>query len=436
MSQAETEQIFLIGQQWNGLYRDRYAYDRQTLLENALFAWRLNPLARRLANLYKMYNVDGVEFHCDHVPTQTFLKEFWNHDLNQMDDMLEEISNELFLTGNLFPLFSVDGSGMTYVRIFPTDQIDEIITADNDIRQETMYTTKTMGDLAARSFVNPRGLVSSLTPKFMEHYVINKLAGVVWGEGEIWSDLPWLGRYATWLEDRVRLNHFRNAFMYDVQGDFKNEEERKKREREINANPPRPGTVNVHGLNEIWGILSPTLDAFDASMDGMAIKKMVAVNHVPMHYLAEGESSTRTTSDAAGTPSFKAFENHQKIFLKIVKKILEIARARRAEKDSAISKDALIEVTAADATERDNAGLALATGQIVAAIGELFDRELIDEREYLRLVYRFSGESMSADTVVPKGKRRPIVQPGRPAPQGGLKTDAATGEVQTPKSAG
>lgn len=432
-SPSETEQTFLIGQSWNGLYRDRYSYDRETILDEAIRAWRLNPLARRLANLYKIYTVDGITFKCDHKPTQNFLMQFWTHDLNNMKHKLKQISDELFLTGNLFPLYSVDASGMSYFRIFPTDQIAEIICAPNDVEQEIKYIARQINmDTEPQIFDNPRGLPTAQTPRFMKHHAINQLVGTCWGEGEIWPDLPWLGRYASWLEDRVRLNRYRTAFMYVISGQYASETERKARENEINANPPRSGSVLVTNRNngEDWGVLSAQLDAFDASEDGFAIKKMIAVNHVPLHYLAEPESSTTTTADAAGTPTFKSFESQQADLLDIVSDILNTVLKRRAEKDTTVQADAKIEVTAADASERDNAALALATSQIVTAIGELYDRELIDEQEYMRLVYRFAGEVKPADLKTGKGLRKSLSTP-KPATAsaGAIKTDAQTSAV-------
>ena len=431
---TETENTILIGQSWNGLYRDRYSYDRDTITENAIRAWRVNPLARRLTNLYKIYNVDGIDFKCDHEPTQKFLKQFWNHELNRMKRQLEKISNEIFLTGNLFTIYSTDSNGMTYFRVFPTDQIAEIITASNDLEQETAYLTKEISmDVQARLFKNPRGLTASQQSVVMRHDTINQLAGTAWGEGEIWPDLPWLGRYATWLEDRVRLNHNRSKFMYVVQGSYKSDADKRRRQAELNANPPAQGSILVTDPSEQWGIMAQQLDSFDASVDGDAIKKMIAVNHVPMHMLAEGESSTRTTSDAAGTPTFKGFENHQNTFIEIVEDILRTVVQRKAERDSKIKADAEIEVTSADATERDNAALALATSQIVASIGEMFDRELIDEEEYLRLVYRFSGEIEPKDNKGKKGIRKNLSMPkNTPAntSAGSVKIDTASGEVK------
>jgi hypothetical protein len=437
-SPSETEQTFIIGQPLNALYRDRYAYDRQQILQDAVRAWRLNPIARRIANLYEYYVVDRITFKCDHKPTMDFLNQFWTHELNRMDFKLKQIAKEMYLTGNLFPLYSVDASGMTYFRIFPTDRINHIVTADNDLEQEISYVTYTNSvTMQEQTFVNPRGLPTIATPVFMKHHTINQLAGTVWGEGEIWPDLPWLSRYAQWMEDRVRLNHYRSAFMYVVSGKYASEAERAKREREINNNPPRSGSILVQNSDagEQWAMLSPSLDSTDAATDGLALKKMIAVNHVPMHFLSEGEDSTRTTSDAAGSPTFKQFANQQAVFEDILHDILVTVVKRRAEKDDTIDATAKIMINAGDTTVRDNAALALATSQIVTAIGEMFDRQLIDAQEYLRLVYRFSGEVMPADLNVGAQGLRPLRKPLSTKPatvpaDGSIQDNTATGNVQ------
>ena len=50
----------------------------------------------------------------------------------------------------------------------------------------------------------------------MLHYAINRPVGAQWGESDLAPVLRWLSRYAAWLEDRARLNRFRNSFPYVV----------------------------------------------------------------------------------------------------------------------------------------------------------------------------------------------------------------------------
>ncbi len=130
------------GIDWNQVYRDRYNYDREKVQSEALLAWRLNPLARRLVTLTRQYVCDGIEFSCAHEGTAKFLAAFWSHPLNQIGSHLTEWCDELSLTGNLFPMLTTDSAGMSYARIMPTDQVHAIEYAPNDVQQETGYVRK------------------------------------------------------------------------------------------------------------------------------------------------------------------------------------------------------------------------------------------------------------------------------------------------------
>ncbi len=130
------------GTDWNGVYRDRYNYQREVVQDEAILAWRLNPMARRITNLQKQYIIDGIEFDCKDKTVTDFLQEFWNHALNKIGEHLGQWADELTLTGNLFLAITTDKSGMSYVRVYPTDQIAEIETAPNDIQQEQAYLPK------------------------------------------------------------------------------------------------------------------------------------------------------------------------------------------------------------------------------------------------------------------------------------------------------
>ncbi len=80
------------GIDWNAVYRDRYNYQRDTVLSESLLAWRLNPLARRLVTLTRTYVADTVGFSCTHEGTNKFLKELWTHPLNGLASRLGEWS--------------------------------------------------------------------------------------------------------------------------------------------------------------------------------------------------------------------------------------------------------------------------------------------------------------------------------------------------------
>ncbi len=424
-----TERNVAQGTDWNALYRDRYNYQRDTILSEALLAWRLNPLARRLVNLTKQYVTDGIEFDAEDAATLAFLREFWDHPLNRLGQHLGEWSDELAITGNLFIAITTDSAGMSYVRVFPTDQIKEIETAPNDIQQETAYMPKPSPVDPDPVHVLNYWAYRNRRPKtVMLHYSVNRLAGMQWGEPDLGPLLPWLARYASWLEDRVRLNRFRQAYLFYVKGKFLSPTDRKARQAELNASPPTPGSILVGDESEEWSVLEPKLNSADANNDGLALKKFIAGGQgLPLHWLAEPESSTRTTAEAAGTPTFKTLEDRQRLFLTIVKDVLDIAVARRRKKGAA-TPESKISVTAADISERDNAALALAATNIITSFGQLWAANLIDADEYMRLVYRFAGEVLP--TARPDNPSKPVIQPkGTARPAGKVDTD--TGDVTT-----
>jgi hypothetical protein len=417
------------GTDWNAVYRDRYNYQRDTVLSEALLAWRLNPMARRLTNLAKHYVVDNIEFHCKDEPTANFLGEFWNHPLNRLGMHLGEWADELALTGNLFLLITTDSAGMSYIRVMPTDQVKEIETAANDIQQETAYMPKATGaDPDPVHILNYWAYKNRKPKTVMLHYTVNRLAGMKWGEPDMAPLLPWLARYASWLEDRVRLNRFRQAFLYVVKGKWMGPDDKAAREKELNANPPQPGSVLLTDETESWDVISPKLDSSEANTDGLALKKFIAGGYgFPLHWLAEPESSTRTTAEAAGTPTFKSMEDRQKFFLTIVKEVLEVAVSRRRQKGDASMTNDKISVTASDISERDNAALALASNQIISAFGQLVAGGFISQDEYLRVVYRFAGEQLPGErpdapaaAVGPAGARQ----------KAGIHVDSETGDVK------
>ncbi len=396
----ETDSSIVIGRGFKETERDRYHYDRADILKDALDAWRFNPLARRIVELTTQYVVGGgLTINCKHEKTMDFIKAFWNDRLNRMDMRAYELCDELTRSGNLFLLISTDTSGMSYIRCIPADNIDEIEAQPNDIEQPDWFWPKGTGEdmtpvpyKAYDEACEGPDETGSFVP-VMLHYTINRPAGGQWGESDLAPVLKWLSRYAAWLEDRARLNRFRNAFLFVVKSQFTSEAERAARQATLAANPPSPGSILVTDASETWDVINPRLEAGDASTDGLALKKMVASGSgIPLHFLAEPEGSTRTTAEAAGGPTYRHFEQRQKYFLWILQDILKVVVARRRWVDHGLSKKAEIEVRGADISARDNVSLAMAASNITAVLSELRQRNLIDNDEFLRMVYRFCGE--------------------------------------------
>ena len=415
--------------------RDRRGYDRDEVLADALEAWRVNPLARRIVGMMTQYVVGGgLEIECQHERTNKFLEEWWDNRLNKMPIRVYEWCDEMSRSGELFIVISTDGAGMSYMRAVPAADIQEINTAENDLDQELEIVEKAAPDYTSQTR-SPEGLMEGRkwsvynqvddSPnedgKFeavMLHYAVNKPVGAKFGESDLAPVLRWLTRYASWLEDRARLNRYRNTFIFWVRARFSSKAEKLERQSELNRNPPNPGSVLVTDESEEWKCISPNLASFEAAEDGLALKKMVAVGAgYPMHFLAEPESSTRTTAESAGGPTFRHLQQRQEFFMWMVEDLAKVAVKRRKFYDRLVKADEEIKVAGSDISARDNAALAVAASTIVGSFINLRDRGLIDDQELMRIAYRFAGEVVDVEDMLARGARAPEPK----IPEGGSK---------------
>lgn len=435
--------------------RDRHGYDRDEILADCLEAWRVNPLARRIVGMMTQYVVGGgLGIGCSHNRTADYLQDWWNHRLNKMPVRVYEWCDELGRSGELFIVISTDQAGMSYVRAIPAADIQDIKTADNDLEQELEIIEKPSPDYTSQTR-GPTGLMegrrwqvydqdedhpneSGQFVPVMVHYAINRPVGAKHGESDLAPMLRWLTRYAAWLEDRARLNRYRNTFIFWVRARFSSQAEKMERQAELNRNPPNPGSILVSDESEEWKCLAPNLASFEAAEDGLALKKMVAVGAgLPMHFLAEPESATRTTAESAGGPTFRHLQQRQEFFMWMIQDIAKICVRRRKFYDRLIKVDEEIKVTGTDISARDNAALAAAASTIVGSFAVLRDRGLIDDEELMRIAYRFAGEVIDIEEMLARGAKapepkfpdgsRPSQPPGRP---GGIDIDPIRGEPE------
>jgi hypothetical protein len=394
--------------------RERYPVDRAETLRQSYEAWLTNPLARRIVELTSQYVVGGgIRLSSPDESAQRYLNAWWNHPLNRMDVRVTEWCEELVRSGELFIVISTDPSGMSYLRAIPASQIQSIASAENDLEQEQSFREyPRAGESDGREWPAWQESSAGCEPlpfsPVMRHYAINRPVGMLHGESDLAPLLRWLSRYSAWLEDRVRLNRYRQAFLYQVKAAFVSEQERQSRQAALNQTAPNPGSILVTDDSESWSVIQPNLASQEAGEDGLAIKRIIAAGAgLPMHFLAEPEGATRTTAESAGGPTFRHFEQRQRWFLWMLEDLARICLQRRAQVDRSLSQQAEIKTQGADISARDNAELASASESIIRSFLLLHERGLIDDAELLRLAYRFAGEVTDIGQMLERGRRNP-----------------------------
>ena len=311
-------------------------------LEKADDAYRNNPLAFRIVELGVDFVLGkGLALRCSEPAVQRWLQEWWTHPLNDMPMRQFDLCRELSLAGEVFvTLHTNPVDGMTYLRQVPAALIDQIETNPEDLEDEVRYHQVggaltppsaplsrfagegmgVRGDSLSgfwwpgpgwREEGTPITDHPSPTTPVMRHYAVNRLIGTVRGQGDLVALLPWLRRYKDWLTDRVRLNKYRQAFLFDVTLTGADRRAILARQSEL-AVAPEPGSIVVHNEKENWRAVRPEIGADESAADGLALRLMIAAGSgFPLHFLGEAAEANLATATAMTAPALRRLERRQ-----------------------------------------------------------------------------------------------------------------------------
>ena len=399
----QDDNVFYDGISTTGL-RDRSQGNFYNVIEASLQAWRENPLARRIVDLKTQYVIgDGIIIECEDEKALNVIRDFWDDPLNHMDIRIMEWCDEITRTGNLFIMLSSDLSGKTYVRAVPAIAIQNIETAANDYEQPLWFEYTEENRLGMERIDAENAYFPTLDPR-MIHFAVNRPIGGKFGEPDLAPVLVWLQRYSMWLEDRARLNHYRNSFLFTVTIKGNNEDYRIKRQNELNQRPLTPGSIFVMNDAETWDILSAKLESQDAAEDGLALKKQIAAGvGIPLHFLAEPESQNKASAEAAGGATYKTFEQRQKYFIFALGYVIRAVLRRKRLVDHDLNSEVKFRLSGTDIYEDDNTTLATGAATIANVCNMMRKLGYISREEFVRLVYKFAGEEVDPEIILNAG---------------------------------
>ena len=129
------------------------------------------------------------------------------------------------------------------------------------------------------------------------------------------------------------------------------------------------------------------------------------------------------------------YQQRQVFFLWLLKDVATIAVRRRAQVDRHLDVGAQhaapIEAQAPDISSRDNAALAVASGQIVSAFVQLHDKGLIPDDELIRLAYQFAGETVDVQEIIDRASKTPHAASPQTSPHPALSPAGRGGGGET-----
>lgn len=198
-------------------------------LHNACYeAYNANPLAFAIIEITTSFVLGkGVTIAANVPEVQRVLMDFWHDPDNHMETRIYALCTELALYGEQFIRFFVNPySGRVKIRQIDPSIIDEIETDPDDIETVLRFHRRPVGPSATQPG-DPAPISPSASQNFegewfqagseMVQFCINKVSNAKRGKSDLATLLPWLRRYKDWLTDRVRINKYKGAFLWDVQ---------------------------------------------------------------------------------------------------------------------------------------------------------------------------------------------------------------------------
>ncbi len=383
-------------------------------------AYNANPLAFAIIELTTSFVLgEGVTVSAHQPEVQTVISAFWEHPENRMDERIYSLCTELSLYGEQFIHFFVNRyDGTVVIRQIDPSLIDQIETDPEDVEKPMRYHRRPIGQVMNATsgdppHFDPTQPVDTQGQWFTAgrevlHIAINKVSNAKRGKSDLATLLPWLRRYKDWLTDRVRINKFKAAFLWDVklQGADKKTIDRKKMEY---AYPPEPGSVIIHNEAEQWSAVEPKIAANDAGEDGRAIKLMVAVGAaLPEHYLADGDNGNRATAAEMSLPTLLKFKRRQRIIKYMLRCILDrvISEARKAGQLSP-DLDVSYEITFPEIDSGEHHTLAQGMGWLIPALQTARQQRWISDETAMRIMFEYCGEEVDVQEELARIARQP-----------------------------
>jgi hypothetical protein len=302
---------------------ERPWHEQRAELERIHAACAENPLGARLLALTTDFVIGGGAAVAGH----PFARRFWEHPLNRLETRVFDWCRELSRSGELFLVLSRNPvDGMSYVRETSALLIDAIDVDADDRERERRY--HQLDDTPEGRYWPSAEEASADEQQIMLHYCLNRPVGALRGVSDLAPVVVWLERYALWLEDRVRINRYKGAYLWHVSVDNPLPGQIEARRAQY-SRPPRPGSIIITDSAEHWEAIQPRIDADAVEADGRAIRLMIAAGAgIPLHYLAEGDTATRATAREMGVATLRHFAHRQRLFAALVEDVIRQAAAR------------------------------------------------------------------------------------------------------------
>ena len=309
------------------------------MLQVCYFLRVTTPFGKRIVEILTDYTIGkGIRITAKDPRVQQVIEDFWNDDVNQMDDNIEQWSDELTTFGELCVPVAVNTvSGKVRVGYIDPMNIDtiqfaEMATADGtasinvpfavrlrrevgEVLQKPMLIVRRVEDVQAENFGGLDGECF--------YFNINKAKSASRGFSELFSLADWIDLFDQMIFDFGDKVRFLNSFVWHYI--FKGADDKKVAEYKdkLTKNPPRQGGLIVTNENIEVKPQTPDFKGADMAAGATMVKKYGwGGAGIPMVLTGDGDDANRASSLEMNAPFTKKIQKRQNHLSRCLTQIL------------------------------------------------------------------------------------------------------------------
>lgn len=395
----------------------------------APYLWQSNMIANRIIELPLAYLLaEGVKVTNDDEDYQAVIDAFWTHPINNMAIKLEKKVRELAIFGEQFyPAFVNPLSGEVQLSYLDPAHVEEVIYDPRNPEQPVGVKTKRMTN--GRQYIykviinGPESVFTKQTQRLREgfnggeifYFSINSFCAHGRGNSDLTAQCDFLDLYDDFIFGEGDRAENSRAFVWDVT--LKGADQNKVNERasQIESNPPRPGSVNVHNDSEEWKAESPNLGTGDTEALAKLFRNhMLGGATMPPSWFADGGDVNRANGEAMAEPTFKILAMRQRYVIYMLKEMLTYVLRQYYLAMMGIEPDRSVEaaifnskVVMPEMTAKDISRYAAALQQVVVAVNLGVTQGIMTEETGLSVIASIAdrlGVEIDPETELAKVK--------------------------------
>lgn len=398
--------------------RDVPDYDHRRAMKLAYNLADINPLARRIGNIYKAFVVgSGVTYtvaaqeRADELTK--WLDRFWAD--NHLKTRLPARVKALSTTGEQCWSVAVDGAGQVRLGYVDPETIEGVIAnplnAEEDvavvlgvkdkegkaivlkvIREEddpnSAAYARRVAAAKGETYTLPSGIAGTTETGAYAgscfFWRVNAPPNARRGRPDTLAAIDYIDAYDQILMNDVDRTDLQKRFTWDVTLSGADAQAIKARAKELAA-PPKPGTVNVHNDSEIWAAITPDLRMQDAQAGADLLLSYIATGtDMPKLWLNGTMDTNRATASEMPEATYMALEERQTFVQGMLAEVLcfvldQAELAGQIERRDGLRPEPWpVSVDMPELVRKDLNPAAAALGAVVTAVTAAKEAHIID----------------------------------------------------------